>query len=107
MRFRNGTAPVCVDLAGIPNPSSFLASPPVSGSSTPIPPAEESSMSQGSARSRVRRFLSVSSVAMAATLVTTASASLAAQKVTSPKEQFGFDIGDDYKLATYTQLIPY
>src|SRR5688572_1979505 len=27
--------------------------------------------------------------------------------VTSPKEQFGFNIGDDYKLANYTQLERY
>ncbi|PYP42505.1 MAG: hypothetical protein DMD43_02605, partial [Gemmatimonadetes bacterium] len=27
--------------------------------------------------------------------------------VTSPKEQFGWSIGDDYKLATYTQLTEY
>ena len=28
-------------------------------------------------------------------------------KVTSPKEQFGFNIGDDYQLANYTQLVEY
>ena len=28
-------------------------------------------------------------------------------RVTSPKEQFGFDIGDDYKLVNYTQLLAY
>jgi hypothetical protein len=27
--------------------------------------------------------------------------------VTAPKQHFGFNIGDDYQLATYTQLIPY
>jgi len=33
---------------------------------------------------------------------------LAAQgRITSPKEQFGFAIGDDYQLATYTQLTEY
>ncbi len=32
---------------------------------------------------------------------------LAAQKITSPKEQFGFNIGDDYKLANYTQFETY
>ncbi|HEU5173282.1 MAG TPA: M14 metallopeptidase family protein [Gemmatimonadaceae bacterium] len=31
----------------------------------------------------------------------------AAQRVTSPKEHFGFDIGDDYRLATYTQFADY
>ena len=28
-------------------------------------------------------------------------------KITTPKEQFGHDIGDDYWLATYTQLVDY
>ncbi|HEY9450588.1 MAG TPA: M14 metallopeptidase family protein [Gemmatimonadaceae bacterium] len=28
-------------------------------------------------------------------------------KVTSPKQEFGFDIGDDYRLANYTQLVAY
>ncbi len=31
----------------------------------------------------------------------------AAQKITTPKEQFGFNLGDDYQLATYTQLTEY
>ncbi|MDQ3213128.1 MAG: peptidase, partial [Acidobacteriota bacterium] len=30
-----------------------------------------------------------------------------AQTVTSPRQQFGFDIGDDYQLATYTQFVEY
>ena len=30
-----------------------------------------------------------------------------AQTVTSPKQQFGFNIGDDYQLATYTQFVEY
>ena len=30
-----------------------------------------------------------------------------AQRVTSPKEHFGFNIGDDYRLATYTQFADY
>src|SRR5262245_60977619 len=34
--------------------------------------------------------------------------SLQAQtRLTSPKEQFGFDIGDDYVLANYTQYVDY
>jgi hypothetical protein len=33
--------------------------------------------------------------------------SAAAQTVTSPKQFFGFNIGDDYQLATYTQFIEY
>jgi len=31
----------------------------------------------------------------------------AAQTIPSPKEQFGFNIGDDYKLANYTQTVAY
>src|SRR5689334_19197127 len=31
----------------------------------------------------------------------------AAAKVTAPKEQFGFDIGDDYRLVNYTQYLDY
>src|SRR5512143_1690523 len=34
-------------------------------------------------------------------------ASSAEAKVTSPKEQFGFAIGDDYQLVNYTQLVAY
>ena len=33
--------------------------------------------------------------------------SFAQQKVTSPEEQFGFNIGDDYQLVNYTQLVEY
>ncbi len=32
---------------------------------------------------------------------------LAAQQITSPKDHFGFNIGDDYHLATYTQFVEY
>ena len=38
-------------------------------------------------------------------LITAAAAS--AQTVTTPKQHFGFDIGDDYQLATYTQFVAY
>src|SRR5215467_9222445 len=31
----------------------------------------------------------------------------AAGKLTSPKEQFGWDIGDDYRLVNYTQYVEY
>ena len=44
-------------------------------------------------------------LALALTLVFAASA--AAQTVTTPKQHFGFNIGDDYQLATYTQLQAY
>jgi hypothetical protein len=30
-----------------------------------------------------------------------------APKITSPKQEFGFDIGDDYRLVNYTQLVAY
>jgi hypothetical protein len=33
--------------------------------------------------------------------------SAAAQGITSPKQQFGFNIGDDYQLATYDQFVEY
>src|SRR5687768_6506632 len=37
-----------------------------------------------------------------------ATASLTAQsRITSPKEEFGFNFGDDYQLATYQQLVAY
>jgi len=36
-----------------------------------------------------------------------ASASLTAQRIATPRDAFGFDIGDDYWLATYTQLHAY
>ncbi len=35
------------------------------------------------------------------------SVGFAQPRITSPKEQFGFDIGDDYRLANYTQLADY
>ena len=40
-------------------------------------------------------------------LVLTASAGLAQTRITSPAEQLGFAIGDDYQLANYTQLTEY
>jgi hypothetical protein len=40
-------------------------------------------------------------------MATGASPILAQQKITTPKEQFGFDIGDDYQLVNYTQLVEY
>src|SRR5437016_3775096 len=48
---------------------------------------------------------SVLSLALAGAVALPALAS--AQKITSPKEQFGFNIGDDYKLANYTQFEGY
>jgi len=49
-----------------------------------------------------RRILHVTILAVAAL------ASLVAQpRITTPKEEFGFNIGDDYQLANYTQLEAY
>jgi hypothetical protein len=40
--------------------------------------------------------------------VALATAPVAAQgRITTPKEHFGFNIGDDYNLATYTQFMAY
>ncbi|MEO7457933.1 MAG: M14 metallopeptidase family protein [Gemmatimonadaceae bacterium] len=47
---------------------------------------------------------SLTGVALA---IAMAAPAMQAQKVTSPKEQFGFNIGDDYKLANYTQFEAY
>ncbi len=47
------------------------------------------------------------SIAGVALAVTLAAPTIHAQKITSPKEQFGFNIGDDYKLANYTQYEAY
>jgi len=40
------------------------------------------------------------------TLVAAATAS-SQSRITSPKEQLGFNIGDDYQLANYAQLVDY
>ena len=40
-------------------------------------------------------------------LLFTSNASYAQNKITSPKEQLGFNVGDDYKLITYSQLVEY
>jgi hypothetical protein len=44
-------------------------------------------------------------IAFAAVLLLAVEA--AAQTITSPKQHFGFNIGDDYQLATYDQLVEY
>ncbi|MGB2715906.1 MAG: M14 metallopeptidase family protein [Vicinamibacterales bacterium] len=40
-------------------------------------------------------------------LVLASAAGAGAQTITSPKQHFGFNIGDDYQLATYTQFVNY
>ena len=51
-----------------------------------------------------QRRLRVSAAFIAALVL---SVSAAAQTITSPKQQFGFNIGDDYHLATYDQFQAY
>src|SRR5215510_15304867 len=49
-------------------------------------------------------------LALSLSLIATASAASLASaqtKITSPKEQFGFNIGDDYQLVNYTQYEAY
>ena len=44
---------------------------------------------------------------LGAVLLTAAAATAQTATVTSPKQHFGFNIGDDYHLATYTQFVEY
>ena len=52
------------------------------------------------------RFSLLGSVLMAS-LVAQSFAAQTASKITTPKEQFGFNLGDDYQLTNYTQLTDY
>ncbi|MDQ2665989.1 MAG: M14 family metallopeptidase [Gemmatimonadota bacterium] len=52
-----------------------------------------------------RRF--TAGLVTAGVFVLCASTAIAQGKITSPKQQFGFNIGDDYKLANYTQFEAY
>ncbi len=52
------------------------------------------------------RFSLLGSVLMAS-LVAQSFAAQPASKITTPKEQFGFNLGDDYQLTNYTQLTDY
>jgi hypothetical protein len=49
----------------------------------------------------MKRFLAIFSLAAAALSAQTA------RHITSPKEEFGFDIGADYRLVNYTQMEAY
>src|SRR5829696_8184033 len=40
-------------------------------------------------------------------LMLASAAIAAAQTITSPKQHFGFNIGDDYQLATYSEFVEY
>ncbi|HXU09824.1 MAG TPA: M14 metallopeptidase family protein, partial [Blastocatellia bacterium] len=52
-----------------------------------------------------RRRLNLASVLIAVSLLTVSSA--AQSRITPPKEQLGFNFGDDYQLANYAQLVDY
>ncbi|MEK6407536.1 MAG: M14 metallopeptidase family protein [Acidobacteriota bacterium] len=52
-----------------------------------------------------RRRLQLASVLVSVSLLTITA--VAQSKITSPKEQLGFNFGDDYQLANYTQLVDY
>jgi hypothetical protein len=49
----------------------------------------------------------VTGLALTFALLSTAGAPAAAQTVTSPRQEFGFDIGTDYQLPDYQQLVAY
>ena len=53
-----------------------------------------------------RRRLQLASRAIVVSLLAAASA-FAQNRITTPKEQLGFNFGDDYQLANYTQLVDY
>ena len=46
-------------------------------------------------------------VALVVALALTAALAAAQGKITSPKQEFGFNVGDDYQLVNYTQLTAY
>src|SRR5262249_30837403 len=54
-----------------------------------------------------KRFVGVVVMAVAVAIATPQAQKSAAPKLTSPKEQFGHDIGDDYFLVNYTQYVEY
>ena len=55
----------------------------------------------------IRAKTRASVVLLVLALALAAPAPRAATRITTPKESFGFNIGDDYQLATYTQLVAY
>ena len=56
---------------------------------------------------RGSRVLAASLFLLAVSTAATAQTAATAPGVTSPKQHFGFNIGDDYQLATYTQFVDY
>src|SRR5262252_488184 len=55
----------------------------------------------------MRRMLAVSTIASLCVSVLAAQRPQPVAHITSPKDAFGFDIGDDYRLANYTQIEAY
>jgi hypothetical protein len=51
--------------------------------------------------------MTVPRAAIALVLLLAATPLAQAPRITSPKEEFGFNFGDDYRLATFTQLLAY
>ena len=51
--------------------------------------------------------LSLAALSLFATLSGAAQSAAQSRKITTPKEAFGFNVGDDYMLATYTQETTY
>src|SRR5579862_8564645 len=55
----------------------------------------------------VKKCLAFIALAVAVTVAAPRAQSKAAPKITTPKEHFGHDIGEDYYLANYTQYVEY
>src|SRR6476660_10380111 len=56
----------------------------------------------------IKRYAALVGLAVSVAVATPqAQKAAAAAKVTAPKEQFGFAVGDDYRLVNYTQYMEY
>ena len=54
-----------------------------------------------------RRFVQVTRITLFLVCLLTSANAFAQSEITTPLEQFGFNLGDDYQLANYTQLEAY
>ena len=54
-----------------------------------------------------KRYAALVALAVMVAVATPVAQKAAAPKTTAPKEQFGFDIGDNYRLVNYTQYVDY
>ena len=54
-----------------------------------------------------KRFAALVTLAVMVAVATPVAQRATAPKTTAPKEQFGFDIGDNYRLVNYTQYVDY